>query len=114
MDKKYGVGEYKTDYLSEYKKEYKTDYQADYKTDYKTDYKADYKTEYKNESLGDSKYLKDYASNEYNEDDALIVFNTKKVDIGGRDSLGYKAGTREDNYDEYRKLLKNDRYDTKY
>lgn len=43
--------------------------------------------------MGESKYLKDYASNEY-EDDALIVFNTKKVDIGARDSLGYRSTTR--------------------
>ena len=53
----------------------------------------------------------------------MIVFNTKKTDIGARDSLGYKSLNREgsgDDYDDYRKKLKSsnnydgDRYESKY
>ena len=97
---------------NKYEIDYKSDYKVDYKPDYKTDYKTEYKAEYRVENDSDSKYLKDYASNEYNVDDPLIVFNTKKVDIGARDSLGYKSSNRGggDDYDEYRKQLRN-KYD---
>ena len=71
-----------------------------------------------NKDLGESRYLKDYTSDQYNQDDPLIVFNTKKSDLGARDSLGYKASitSKSGDYDEYRKYLKSsaDNNYTKY
>ena len=61
--------------------------------------------------------MKDYTSDQQNIDDPLIVFNTKKSDLGARDSQGYKVsiGNRGGDYDDYRKQLKSsgdNKYDT--
>lgn len=111
------------------KAKYDIKYESQRETTYDNDkkygeYKSDYRTEYRSGTdLGESKYRKDYASNEV--EDPLIVYN-RKGEIGSRDSLGYKSSSRGvDDYDEYRKKLKSSseyegrdrgesRYESKY